>query len=360
MPQDIGPSTRLFATTKTAPRFDFSRMAAVTQIRDSADIIGLTLNHLRDVGFKKFVVADHGSTDDTLDIVRHCARRFSDCEIAVLEDPVGAFKQAEKVTALATLARNYFNTDWILPYDADDFFWAAPGPDVDLDACGDFIELPWLQAHPGLTPFTQLPRLLQAPQLTTMFATKLPKVLFKWQPDRVLGTGFHRVFRRTLPPLKGVDGGALGLASLHFPLRTNEQFRSKIVGGQHAVHVEGVSEQICSHWRKAFALIDGSNHAALDKLFEHFWNRDGEAFDDLCRKHGIEPKTLAYVHDMVVGDPLTFPAQPLPQEAARKRKARSVWSVRPRSDMSALEHKMVQGWKRWQRVLQPGVEAVRT
>ena len=49
-----------------AERLDWSNIAAVSMVKNEADIIALNLEHLIHYGIKSFIVYDDGSTDNTV------------------------------------------------------------------------------------------------------------------------------------------------------------------------------------------------------------------------------------------------------------------------------------------------------
>lgn len=95
---------------------------AVSGVRNEQDVIGGTLRHLLDQGVAGIIVADNGSTDDTPAILAEFASR---APVYVVDDREPAFHQPEKVSYLAHLAWRA-GADWIVPFDADEH-WYAPG-----------------------------------------------------------------------------------------------------------------------------------------------------------------------------------------------------------------------------------------
>jgi glycosyltransferase involved in cell wall biosynthesis len=97
---------------------------AIMIVRNEADILRINVLHHLSVGINQFLIVDNDSSDGTDEILRRLSadRRveWTRCH--------GAFRQAELTTKLAHEA--YLRgADWIIPIDADEF-WYAPGGDL--------------------------------------------------------------------------------------------------------------------------------------------------------------------------------------------------------------------------------------
>lgn len=97
---------------------------AVGLVRDEADIIEACVAHLLSQGVDHVLVADNLSTDGTSAILQRLAH--SDVRVHVVSDREPAFHQAGKASHLARVARRC-GADWILPFDADEFWFAEQG-----------------------------------------------------------------------------------------------------------------------------------------------------------------------------------------------------------------------------------------
>jgi Methyltransferase domain/Glycosyl transferase family 2 len=109
---------KLFAVDRAGNDMIF----AVMMVRNEADILRVNLLHHLNLGVDQFLVVDNGSTDGTDEVLQelsatgrvHWRRRD------------GRFDQAATTTELA---REAFlgGARWVLPTDADEFWWAADG-----------------------------------------------------------------------------------------------------------------------------------------------------------------------------------------------------------------------------------------
>lgn len=96
---------------------------AVCMARDEADVIGSTVAHML-AQVDAVIVADNLSTDRTREILDEMASAHPG-RLVVVEDPDPAYRQSEKMTALALRARLDFGAEWIVPFDADEV-WYSP------------------------------------------------------------------------------------------------------------------------------------------------------------------------------------------------------------------------------------------
>ena len=103
---------------------DQMKLVAITMVRDEEDIIDWTIQHLLDQGVDHIIVADNMSIDNTGFILQTLTRTG---KVTVIEDPEVGYYQDQKMTALAHMAANEFGADWILPFDADEYFYWTGG-----------------------------------------------------------------------------------------------------------------------------------------------------------------------------------------------------------------------------------------
>lgn len=241
---------------------------AVLMVKDEADVIAGTLAHLASEGVDGFVVADNLSTDGTAGLISDFAAGF-DGPVVVLDDPDPAYRQSEKMTALAQLAHDK-GAEWVVPVDADEV-WTAPDPlaetlrsqpaaveavgaaiwnhfptAVDLDDPDPFRAIVWRQAS-------------RAP---------LDKVAVRWAPGTVIDQGNHTASRDGCR----VPADGAGVNIRHFPYRSWEQFRRKVVNGAAAYRATDLPESMGAHWRQYGEILERHGDDALREVFETwFW-----------------------------------------------------------------------------------------
>jgi hypothetical protein len=93
-------------------------VAAVTTTFQEADIIGTTVAHLQAEGVERIYAAD-ASADGTREIMR-------DLGVTVIVDNDPFHYQPKWTEVLAELARQD-GADWVIPFDADEFWYATDG-----------------------------------------------------------------------------------------------------------------------------------------------------------------------------------------------------------------------------------------
>ena len=96
---------------------------AVMMVRNEADILRVNLLHHLALGVDRFLIVDNGSCDGTDRILEELSR---DKRIRWRRDP-GPYRQSEITTLLAREAFRE-GAGWVIPIDADEF-WYAPGGD---------------------------------------------------------------------------------------------------------------------------------------------------------------------------------------------------------------------------------------
>lgn len=83
-------------------------------VRNEQDVIETVIRHLLAEGVDHVLVADNLSTDQTRAILDRLSEILP---VTVIDDPEPAYRQSEKVTALARRAGEQGGT-WIIPFDA--------------------------------------------------------------------------------------------------------------------------------------------------------------------------------------------------------------------------------------------------
>lgn len=99
------------------------RIVGVSVVRNEADIIRITVLHHLAAGLDRLLIIDNGSTDGTDRILRQLAR---DRRVDWSRDE-GLFRQGEMLTTLARRA-TAAGADWVIPFDADEFWYAPQRP----------------------------------------------------------------------------------------------------------------------------------------------------------------------------------------------------------------------------------------
>lgn len=236
---------------------------AITMVKDEADIIEATIGHLLGQ-VDEILVLDNGSTDGTREILH-------DLPVAVHDDPEVGYHQSRKMTALASWAAE-LGADWIVPFDADEFWYSPFGSIVDvLGRAGHARTAPArLYDHVAtgadpddLDPIARIGWRRREP-------ATLHKVACRARPDLLIHQGNHSATYND-------DGEAIegALVVRHYPYRSAEQFVRKARNGAAAYAATDLPITEGAHWRQYGALLDAHGEDALEGVFRQwFWIRD--------------------------------------------------------------------------------------
>jgi glycosyltransferase involved in cell wall biosynthesis len=235
-------------------------LIAITRVRDEADVIGWTIAHLLAEGVDHIVAMDNASEDDTRSILEGFDR------VTVLDDPVHEHAQGQRTSELAQLAWG-MGAEWVLPFDADELFYARSGTlaewfaacDLDVVGAQVFDHIVTDDDDPTEpNPYLRVRHRRQYPQ-------RMAKVAFRSSPHAVVAEGNHDV--------AGVgEARGTGLFARHVQYRSFEQMARKVRNGAEAMDAAGMHPLHGTHWRDAARLDD-------DGLFRE-WRR-------LCEEPGL-------------------------------------------------------------------------
>ncbi|MBV9520661.1 MAG: glycosyltransferase family 2 protein [Hyphomicrobiales bacterium] len=115
-------------------------LVGISLVRNEEDLVETTLRHHLRQGVEQIFIADNGSTDATARVLAKLARQ--DRRIHWTRSGDVGFRQAELVTELAREAMK-LGANWILPFDADEFWWAPGGLGARVrDSNADLISVP--------------------------------------------------------------------------------------------------------------------------------------------------------------------------------------------------------------------------
>lgn len=257
---------------------------AVAMVRDEADIITATVCHMLDQ-VDYVIVADNLSTDGTREILDGLAA--NDPHLIIADDPDPAYRQSEKMTALALRARLELGADWIVPFDADEWWYSPFGRIADQLAA---VTPQWLVVPATLYDHVATARDTGPTPTSRMVWRRndplaLPKVACRWRLDMVIEQGNHGA---------RYDGGPTTFDRLlvvrHFPYRTVDQFVRKVRNGAAAyAAMTDVNPTIGAHWRQWGEILAGGGEEALAQIFRTWYWRDDPEVVTYADGHPLAP-----------------------------------------------------------------------
>ena len=253
------------------------RVVAVTMVKDEVDIVARTVGHMATQA-DHVIVADNMSTDGTRDVLNDLAR---DLPLTVVDDLEVGYHQSAKMTELALQARLNHHADWIVPFDADEWWYSPFGRIADiLNSVGG---RQWLVMEAALYDHVATgedPSIEEQPDPVIRLGWRrtepapLPKVACRWREDLVIEMGNHGA---------RYVGGATKFESQlvirHFPYRSVEQLIRKIRNGAAAYAATDLPPTYGAHWRQWGEALDDPNRGTewIEDLFRTWYYREEPA-----------------------------------------------------------------------------------
>lgn len=250
-------------------------------VRDEVDIIRDNLEFHLTHGVDFIIVTDNHSRDGTRDILADYARRRN---VVVLDEPSETYEQSKWVTRMVRLARNRFRARWVLPGDADEFWMPRDGNyRTDLARPANVFRAYWLNMLPVEgRPWTRFDRVGEF----LAYNGRMSKLLCATY-------GFHEIYQgnhdvRLVPK---IEADSVNVSVYHYPIRTYQQFETKVVNGGRAYQKNPVAAVTWgSHWRdwytayeegrlaEVYASLGSAGEGRIDSTMEEYFRRcDGTA-----------------------------------------------------------------------------------
>lgn len=233
------------------------RLVMTLRVRDEDDILEENLRFHRAQGVDRFIALDNGSLDTTSEILD----RWSDAGLLErLSRPASESprRRAEWITDLARRAATHHAADWVINNDADEFWWPLRGALRDTLAAipERYAALSAPRAEfvprPGTEPWPQ--RLIYRERLSST----LPKRAHRGHPEVTASPYMVRIPGEGPPAHRGrawlrtnaerqrasdapVPAPMWPVRVLHFPVRSAEQFRTRVERARGANRHSGVA-----------------------------------------------------------------------------------------------------------------------
>lgn len=252
------------------------KIVATLLVRNEAQLVADCLEHHLRQGVAGFLITDHASEDGLADVLRE----YQDVILEVQHETDARYLQDQWVTRMARRAVD-FHPDWILHLDADERWCGLDALRHVPSSCGWIRTGAWRNhlplTHSLPSPFhTQMLPYYEIPGRTGPHAPRFiefgtgvgGKILHRPMPDAVVGMGNHWLHHPTLP-LLNCDA----ITVHHYPIRTLEQFRRKVVNGAAALDAGALSPDLGTHWR---AWRNLNQQGRLKQVYDTFLLTDSE------------------------------------------------------------------------------------
>lgn len=211
------------------------KIVAVTSILDEQAIIGHTVTHLLREGVDHIVVSVGGGFDTE-------TRHILNIPGVTYEDQYGPFDQGKEITRLAYVARNAYHADWIIPFDADEF-WIDPLGGTIREVL-EQLPAECLKVHCAVFKHA-------SPKLKYTVQNPLGKVAFRPSDEMTVAWGNHDVH---LDRAGDEEHGLLEIRELQY--RDYDHFVAKIDKARRLFDSWDVPEQHGHHMRQLVASED--------------------------------------------------------------------------------------------------------
>lgn len=213
------------------------RVIGLAMVRNEEDVVHHVVRHMLNQDLDLVVVADNLSTDNTGAMLD----AMEDHRLIVVDDDDPAYRQSEKMTALAEGWAE--PGDWIVPFDADELWCMSNGKtlgdglrEVTSDAVSglSWVHVPQDSDVSQVCPFSSMPWRVSTPEAW-------PKAAFRW---RVASDYIEQGNHWTRGPLpEAID-------IRHFQYRSYDHLVTKVKAGAAALAAANLPANSGEHWRR--------------------------------------------------------------------------------------------------------------
>jgi hypothetical protein len=205
------------------------KLAAISMIRDEADLIGTFLSHLAAL-FDLVFLLDQRSSDGTSEVIQHACRQRPGWSHWHMDF---AGRHQKEVTTLFMGRAFEVGADAVFFLDCDEFIDVRNRADLDAIAArmlerakyGFFTWKACVPLRLDRWPFNPRDKVWIAGKDTPVEKVAVPRTLFAAAPGLRIGQGSHRVHD---PAGKVLRGGVPVGSLLHIPVRSRHQFLQKV------------------------------------------------------------------------------------------------------------------------------------
>lgn len=232
------------------------RLVMTLLVRNEEDILRANLDFHFSRGVDFVIATDNRSCDGTPDILREYEKEG---RLHLIREEQDDYSQDLWVTRMARLAATQFHADWVINNDADEFWWpfggnlkealSQYGREIGVVLCPrlNFVCRPNL----GESPFYEVMVYRQAEAKNELGRSLPPKACHRAAAEVEVGQGNHAV--------SGVPGEiaeSSNIEILHFPIRSWEQFATKVqYGGAAYARNTRLSHAAGRRWRMQYEMM---------------------------------------------------------------------------------------------------------
>src|SRR3954453_8410378 len=281
--------------------------------RDEADIVRDQLEFHRNAGVDFVIAMDNLSQDGTTEILESYAR---DGHVHLIRQEGEYLRQADWITEMGRMAATDFGADWVIPSEADEFWWPRGEP---LKGCLTSIPARYGIVRALLRHFVPRPAdgSPVAERMTVRISTSSPindprslfrpnlKVVHRADSNVNVSIGAQRLIDSPFLPLRGW----YPLEFFHFPVRSLEQCEHKYAHQQVAP-----GQTPSPYYDRVRELIEAGRLADV-------W--ESLVVDDTALARGLEESTLVTdtrlrdaLRTLEAKESLVFPRPTVVDEAA--------------------------------------------
>jgi hypothetical protein len=244
-------------------------------VKDEADIIEHTVRHmLTQVDF--VMVADNLSTDGTYEILKEMEEkeieRPGPKRLYVVSDPEPAYYQSAKMSALAARAHRTYLADWVVPFDADEWWCSKWGRVADVLMglpANEAVAVATLYDHVVTGADVQCGSPFQQIRWRRKLPGPFPKVAVRPALSVVIAQGNHSA---QYPRQETTPNPVLEVR--HFPYRSPEQMARKATNGKAAYDATDLPETEGQHWRDYGRIAEAGGVDAMRDVFVQWFYSD--------------------------------------------------------------------------------------
>lgn len=204
------------------------RLVMILLVGDEADIVRQNLDFHLDRGVDFAIVMENEATDGTAEILRSYEERGA---IRLIHKP-GLYDQGPWMTEMARIAVAEEGADWVLPNDADEFWWPHTGSLKDVlegvsESVGAVVcpRSNFVARPEDGRPWWERMTLRQRVPVNAVGKPLNPKVLHRAHPELAIKKGNHM----RLEPEVGASEETDAIEVLHFQMRSYAQFERTVI-----------------------------------------------------------------------------------------------------------------------------------